>query len=298
MTDDNNGAEITAVASSAPAGDGGAESHAAGEGEGVPSSEGPSAPNDELPPVIATAATATPKGKRGAKVKVKKRTLTRAQKDERNRKLKLARDAAKAARIAKQGAKVASAPPGLKADTPAASSSSSSSAPLERTPAPADARVIAEGAPLEGQAAVIDDEDLQGLLGLSAHMLVGLIPERWGGGTLTDKERELLGRVLAGPVRPYIASSEAGPWVVVAGAFVQVLGIRAIAYAARMKEAAAPTGHHRPAADAPAPAAPVAPVAPASSSSAPAKAGKPAPRATVARGAANAPQGTYDNDDV
>lgn len=285
-SDVNNGAEITAVASSAPAGDGGAESRTAGDGEGAASSEGLGGAHDELTPVITAAASATSRAKKG---KPKKRTITRAQKDERNRKLKLARDAAKAARIAKEGAKVASGTPGLKPDIPAASSSSSSSS--SSAPA-ADARVIASDVPLESQAVAIDDEDLQGILGLTAHVLVGMIPEKWGGGTLTDKERELLGRVLAGPVRPYVASSEAGPWVLVAGAFVQVLGIRAIAYAARAKDAQ-PTGHHRPAPDAPAPAAPaVAPATPSSSS-------KPAPRATVARGAAStAKAGAYDNDDV
>lgn len=289
VSDDNNGAEITAVASSAPAGDGGAESHAAGEQEGAPSSEGLGAAHDELPPVIVAKGATS---KRAAKVKPKKRTMTRAQKDERNRKLKLARDAAKAARIAKEGAKAASAPPGLKADMPAASSSSSS-APLEPV---ADARVIAEGAPVQ-QAVAIDDEDLQGILGLTAHVLVGMIPERWGGGTLTEKERELLGRVLAGPVRPYVASTEAGPWVLVAGAFVQVLGVRAIAYAARVKDAA-PAGHHRPAVAEPTPPA-ASSSSSSSSSSAPAKGApaKAAPRATVARGAV-APPGAYDDDDV
>jgi hypothetical protein len=298
MADDNHGAEITAVASSAPAGDGGAESHVAAEEAPVATSEAVASEHDELAPVIGAAAGASRRGGK-AKKGSSSRKMSRAQKDARNAKLKLARDAARAAREKRELAKKASAiasepapassPPGLKPDMPAPA--------LERPVR--DARAIAEGAPAAEVAAIIDDEDLESLLGLGAHAIIELIPEKWGGGTLTEKERQMLGRLLRGPVKPYVSDPESGPWLLVAAGFVQVMGLRAIAYAQRVKNAE-PTGHHRevrpePTTPAPTPATTPAPTP------APAKpaAATPAPTSSSKRRAAtSAAPGVYDNDDV
>lgn len=114
-------------------------------------------------------------------------------------------------------------------------------------------------APAPAQVAAITDTagvDLSVLLGLSFHAIAMAIPEKWGGGTLTAAERDLLGKAWAGPLAPYL-SGAAGPWAVAAISTVQVFAVRAMMY--QPPKAPAPVVHSRQDASGQAPAAPVAP---------------------------------------
>lgn len=104
--------------------------------------------------------------------------------------------------------------------------------------------------------------DLAVLLGLSFHAISMALPERYGGGTLTAAERDLLGKAWAGPLAPYL-SGAAGPWAVAAISTVQVFAVRAMTY---QPPAVPEVRHSRPEITAPAtespedvPAAPAAP---------------------------------------
>lgn len=126
-------------------------------------------------------------------------------------------------------------------------------------------------APGQAAAAAVTDTtgvDLSVLLGLSFHAIAMAVPEKWGGGTLTPAERDLLGKAWAGPLAPYL-SGAAGPWAVAAISTVQVFALRAMMY--QPPAAPAPVVHSpRPAAPGSSPAAPVAPVAPPAAPAAPA----------------------------
>lgn len=99
--------------------------------------------------------------------------------------------------------------------------------------------------------------DLSVLLGLSFHAVSMALPERYGGGALTEAERELLGKAWAAPLAPYL-SGAAGPWAVAAISTVQVFALRAMTY---QPPEVVPVVHRRPEVTAPVQPAPSAPAA-------------------------------------
>lgn len=125
-------------------------------------------------------------------------------------------------------------------------------------------------APAPAQAAAITDTagvDLSVLLGLSFHGIAMAIPEKWGGGTLTPAERDLLGKAWAVPLAPYL-SGAAGPWAVAAISTVQVFAVRAMMY--QPPAPPAPPVHSRQDGSGPTIPAPAVPVAPPAAPAAPA----------------------------
>lgn len=78
-------------------------------------------------------------------------------------------------------------------------------------------------------AAAVVGVDMAVLLGLSFHALSMALPEKFGGGSLTAEERDLLGRAWSGPLTPYL-SGAGGPWAMAAIATVQVFAMRAMMY--------------------------------------------------------------------
>lgn len=124
-------------------------------------------------------------------------------------------------------------------------------------------------APVPASMAITDASgvDLSVLLGLSFHAVAMAVPEKWGGGTLTPAERDLLGKAWAVPLAPYL-SGAAGPWAVAAISTVQVFAVRAMMY--QPPKAPAPVVHSRQDGTGPAPAAPVAQEPPAPAPAAPA----------------------------
>lgn len=86
--------------------------------------------------------------------------------------------------------------------------------------------------------------DLDVMLGLSFHAIALALPEKWGGGTLTAAERELLGKAWAAPLAPYL-SGAAGPWAVASISTVQVFAIRAMSYTPPVADSRPAQGHVR-----------------------------------------------------
>jgi hypothetical protein len=100
---------------------------------------------------------------------------------------------------------------------------------------PAAAPAAAASASDARNAAVIEpaaltDEEMRQIIGLGAFGISRMIPPAWGGGALSDQERELIGRVWWAYLKPML-SGEGSPLVIALAGTLQVFALRAVTHA-------------------------------------------------------------------
>lgn len=181
-------------------------------------------PLDSPGTVVTTDATAAPVANAGTGGS-RNRYDTPEKKAERNRKER--------ERLARKNGKTAQA-----AEKPSQVSQASQVARKAQAASQAPAKAA------QGDAHATPGVDLSVMLGLSFHAISLAIPERFGGGSLTPEERDLLGKAWAGPLAPYL-SGEAGPWAVAAISTVQVFAVRAMTYQPPAQDSRPAHGHVR-----------------------------------------------------
>jgi hypothetical protein len=163
----------------------------------------------------------------------------------------------------------------------AAAREASAIASGDPAPAPAPAADDAPGGDAP-QVQGVSDAQLAKMIGLTAHLVAKAIPPKYGGGALTEEERDMLGATWAAVAKPYL-QGEGSALTLALAATVQVFALRAITY---QPPAIEPVTHSRAAA-------PGSPPSEGAKSAASAPSGKAVTSLSSPKGA---PQ--YDKDDV
>ncbi len=94
--------------------------------------------------------------------------------------------------------------------------------------APAPAASDAPGGD-DPQVQGVSDAQLAKMIGLTAHLVAKTIPPKYGGGALTEEERDMLGAAWAAVAKPYL-QGEGSAITLALAATVQVFALRAITY--------------------------------------------------------------------